>query len=508
MLWRSLLSGAALLGLATAQVTTDCNPMNETDCKPDPAFGTSHMWNFNQTPSSDLWRTKVGPITYDKEKGAEFTINKQGDSPTLETNFYFFFGRLSFSLKAATGRGIVSSMMMLSDNLDEIDWEFTGTDDRASTNFFGKHVLNYENGEYHDMDTSCHDDYHNYTTVWTAEKMDFYIDEKIVRTVKHEDAKVNDTDVYPQTPMRVSLGIWAGGDPSMNEWTRKWAGGDTNFDEGPFTMYVKDAYIEDFSTGKEYVYGDKSGTWESIEIVKGNSTAYEALNQKPSESKSISEKFNELPQAAKISVYAGGAAVGAIAIVALVFFCIKQRRRGAQEARSALQASETDRSINRYSKMGIQTDDFAERATEYDAHEMKSTGLAGANYYSVPSNESTAYVGAAAVGAGAAMRSPTQSSFHDARSAHGGFASPPPPVGTVRSPSPGMMRSPGSPGPQQAYGASRMQHDSPFSDANAYGNSRVQSPGPSPMSPSQRSFSGHSGFSQPRRSPGPGGYRQ
>ncbi|KAI6781870.1 glycosidase-like protein [Emericellopsis cladophorae] len=486
--------------------------MNETDCKPDPAFGTSHMWHFNQTPSSDLWRTKVGPMHYDEEGGARFTISKQGESPTIDTKFYIFFGRVSFSLKAATGRGIVSSMMMLSDNLDEIDWEFTGTDDRASTNFFGKHIEYYENGEYHDMDTPCHDDYHNYTTVWTAEKMDFYIDEKIVRTVSHEDAKVNDTDIYPQTPMRVSLGIWAGGDPSMNEWTRKWAGGDTNFDEGPFDMYVKDAYIEDFSTGKEYVFGDKSGTWESIEIVPGNSTAYEALNQEPS--KSISEKFNALPQAAKIGVYAGGAAVGALAIGALIFFCIKQRRRGAHEARSALQASETDRSINRYSKMGLQGDDFSERATEYDAHEMKSTGQAGANYYSVPANESTTsldkagWAGAAVVGAGAgaALRSPTQSSFQGARNAQGGFASPPPPVGTVRSSSPGMMRSPGSPGPQQAYGASRMQHDSPFSDANAYG--RVQSPGPSPMSPSQRSFSGHSGFSQPKGSPGPGGYRQ
>jgi hypothetical protein len=172
---------------------------------------------------------------------------------------------------------------------------------------------------------------------------------------------------------------------------------------------------------------------------------------------------------------------------------------------------------NRYSKMGIQTDDFSERATEYNAHEMKSTGQAGANYYSVPANESSTtidkagWAGAAAVGAGAgaAMRSQTQSpSLHDARSVHSGFASPPPPVGSVRSPSPGMVRSPGSPGPQQAYGASRMQNDSPFSDAHAYGANRVQSPGPSPMSPSQRSFSGHSGFSQPRRSPGPGGYRQ
>jgi hypothetical protein len=33
-------------------------------------------------------------------------------------------------------------------------------------------------------------------------------------------------------------------------------------------MHVKSVYVEDASTGKEYVYGDQTGSWESIEIVK------------------------------------------------------------------------------------------------------------------------------------------------------------------------------------------------------------------------------------------------
>lgn len=33
-------------------------------------------------------------------------------------------------------------------------------------------------------------------------------------------------------------------------------------------MHVKSVYVEDASSGKEYVYGDKTGSWESIEIVK------------------------------------------------------------------------------------------------------------------------------------------------------------------------------------------------------------------------------------------------
>lgn len=270
MLARYLLpAAAALLGLTNAQVHTDCNPMERDDCPDNPGLGTDHEWQFNSTPNGQLWETVVGPIDYSEEDGARFTIGKQGDSPTLRTKFYFFFGRVEFHLKAASGQGIVSSMMLLSDNLDEIDWEFIGTNtSHGSTNFFGKGLEDYTNGEWHEVPVGPQDDFHNYTTIWTAEKMDFFIDGQQVRTIVPADARFNDTDTYPQTPMRMSLGIWAGGDPSLNEWTREWAGGDTNFDEGPFDMYVKSARIEDYGSGKEYVWGDRSGTWESIEIVE------------------------------------------------------------------------------------------------------------------------------------------------------------------------------------------------------------------------------------------------
>ena len=55
-------------------------------------------------------------------RGAEFTINKQGDAPTIETDFYFFFGEAEVVMKAANGTGIVSSIVLESDDLDEVDW--------------------------------------------------------------------------------------------------------------------------------------------------------------------------------------------------------------------------------------------------------------------------------------------------------------------------------------------------------------------------------------------------
>lgn len=60
-------------------------------------------------------------MTYGSD-GAVFTINKETEAPTITSNWYFFFGRVDVVLKAAPGVGIVSSFVLESDDLDEIDW--------------------------------------------------------------------------------------------------------------------------------------------------------------------------------------------------------------------------------------------------------------------------------------------------------------------------------------------------------------------------------------------------
>lgn len=446
---------ATFLGLASAQVVTDCNPMERDDCKPDPAFGTSRNFNFNSTQNGALWETVVGGINYDDpEKGAAFVLDKQGDSPTIRTKFYFFGGRTDVIMKTAPGKGIVSSMMWLSDNLDEVDWEFIGVNEtHASTNYFGKGVEDFQHAGWHEM-SPPQNDYHNYSTIWTKEKLEWYIDSKLVRTLLPKDA--NNTEAYPQTPMRLSLGIWAGGDPSLPEGTREWAGGDADYDNGPYTMYVKEVYVEDFTTGaKEYVFGDRSGSWDSIEVVKGNSTAFEAIHKKPEESKSMSEKWEEdVPETAKVAVYAGGSAVGALLLGGLIFYCIRQRRRGAAENKAAYEREQSELAeAALFKKNGINPDGFTEQASEYNAKDMHKGGNATFETYNIsPGQEkdwSAAGVGAGA-GAGAAAA---------AAAAAGGMRSPMPLLRDgsqsprVGSPGPGSMgpyhdspRSPGSPG--------------------------------------------------------------
>ena len=64
----------------------------------------------------------TGPgISYTNDS-AFFTMKQKGDAPTIQSNFYIFWGSVSVIMKAAKGQGIVSSVVLQSDDLDEIDW--------------------------------------------------------------------------------------------------------------------------------------------------------------------------------------------------------------------------------------------------------------------------------------------------------------------------------------------------------------------------------------------------
>lgn len=75
-------------------------------------------------------------------------------------------------------------------------------------------------------------------------------------------------DLYFQIFMCIFIGIWVGGDFSLFEGICEWVGGIIDYIKGFFFMFVKNCYVIDYSSGKEYVYGDWFGLWESIQIVE------------------------------------------------------------------------------------------------------------------------------------------------------------------------------------------------------------------------------------------------
>jgi beta-glucanase (GH16 family) len=260
------LLASVLVSPAAGQLSTKCNPTLKT-CPPDPAFGTAHTFYFNSTPPDDTFTSQSSAIEYDDKNGAAFTIAGKGQSATLVSNFYFFFGRTEVIMKAARGQGVISSIVWGSDTLDEVDWEFKGGNETfVFSNYFGKGRMNdTTTGGDHKISGSIHD-FHNYTSVWTKDKLEWHIDGNLIRTLLPKDA--NNTNNFPQSPMSLRLGSWVGGDSSQPVGTIAWAGGPTDYSQAPFTMYVQSARVEDYSSGKEYTYGDNSGSWQSIKITE------------------------------------------------------------------------------------------------------------------------------------------------------------------------------------------------------------------------------------------------
>ncbi|KAF2180395.1 glycoside hydrolase family 16 protein [Zopfia rhizophila CBS 207.26] len=325
---------SALLPSTLAQTFTACNPLNTTGCPNMPALGGNATFYFNDTMNDKIWKTTNGKADW-SEKGATFTINQSGDSPTVQSAFYLFFGRVEIIMKAAPGRGIVSSAILQSEDLDEVDWEFLGSNTtHVLTNYFGKgNTTSFDRGKEFQMENPM-EDFHNYTVDWTRERIQWWVDEKMLRELKYEEAL--DGKNYPQTPMNIRLGIWSGGDVKNNDpGVVEWAGGETNFKEGPFTMIVQQVYAKDYSTAKEYAWGNMTGSWQSIKLMNGTSEALEEI-RKPHGAKN---RWNALPKAAQIAIIAS--IIGFVVIVACIiaFCCIKQRRAGRREF-AALEAQQ------------------------------------------------------------------------------------------------------------------------------------------------------------------------
>jgi hypothetical protein len=176
------------------------------------------------------------------------------------------FGKVDVVLKAAPGAGIVSSFVMQSDTLDEIDWEWLGSDpDEVQTNFFGKgQTTSYNRGAFH-ADAGSQSGFKTYSIEWTPEQIVWQINGVTVRTLEPANAE----NQYPQTPMQIKFGAWAGGDSANPAGTIEWARGPTDYSKGPFTMQVKSLKVADYSTGSTYSYGDTSGTWKSVKSNGG-----------------------------------------------------------------------------------------------------------------------------------------------------------------------------------------------------------------------------------------------
>ncbi|KAL2067255.1 hypothetical protein VTL71DRAFT_1679 [Oculimacula yallundae] len=254
------------LNLVNAQTFTDCDPTKKT-CPPNPGLGGKLETDF--TKKSDDWKEADGTTLKYGPNGAEFTISTKTGAPTIGVNKYIQFGKVSVTMKASPGNGVISSFILESQDLDEIDFEWVGGDvNHVQSNFFGKgNTTTYDRGATHPVAKPM-EEFITYSVDWNKDSIKFYVAGAMVRELAYNDPKTHGGFNYPQTPMRVKMGSWVGCPDAAAaaseklKWTCDWAGGP--FDGGSHTMYVKSVSIEDYGCGGEYTYTDLSGSYQSI----------------------------------------------------------------------------------------------------------------------------------------------------------------------------------------------------------------------------------------------------
>ena len=161
----SLATIAGLLPTSSAQTSSSCNPTAGQTCPADPALGGAVNIDFTSGASSSF--TTSGSPTYDSN-GAHFTVAKSGDAPTITSKFYIMFGKYSITMKAAPGQGIVSSAVLQSDDLDEIDWEWLGgRDSEVQSNYFSKGQTGSGKSAVLSVSQS-QEEFHTYTVEWLS----------------------------------------------------------------------------------------------------------------------------------------------------------------------------------------------------------------------------------------------------------------------------------------------------------------------------------------------------
>ncbi|OAA32679.1 Concanavalin A-like lectin/glucanase, subgroup [Moelleriella libera RCEF 2490] len=144
-----ILLSSWLLGSASGQTFSRCNPLQQQQCPANTALGMTIDVDFRQGAVNSF--AASGSPRYSASEGVSFTVSQAGDAPQLQSLFYIMFGRVEMTARAAAGAGIVSSLVLESDDLDELDMEWLGAAaGELQTNYFGKgQTTTYNRGQFH-----------------------------------------------------------------------------------------------------------------------------------------------------------------------------------------------------------------------------------------------------------------------------------------------------------------------------------------------------------------------
>ncbi|KKY29730.1 putative glycoside hydrolase family 16 protein [Diaporthe ampelina] len=230
-------------------------------------------------PSEADWVSSGDPLVY--KDNVLLTMPAYSAGTVLASTVYMWYGNVKARMKSSRGNGVVSAFILLSDVKDEIDFEFIGADlETVQTNYYYQANPVWTNSKNITDLSDTYQNFHDYEIQWTPDQVVWLVDGKVGRTLKKSDtwnATTNQYD-FPQTPARVQLSIWPGGNATNSEYTIEWAGGEIDWNSEDIRNYGYDfatfseVSIECYNAssapgtnkGKSYYYKDAAGTNDTV----------------------------------------------------------------------------------------------------------------------------------------------------------------------------------------------------------------------------------------------------
>ncbi|KAI1770443.1 hypothetical protein F4818DRAFT_432911 [Hypoxylon cercidicola] len=231
------------------------------------------------------WVAQGTPLSHNGNILLTMPPNSAGT--VLASTVYMWYGNVKARIKTSRDAGVVTAFILLSDVKDEIDFEWVGTElDIAQTNYYFQGIPDYTHSTNITGVSNTNEEWHTYEIRWTPDKIEWYVDDKLGRTQQKSSTwneTANQWD-FPQSPARVQLSIWPGGDSKNAPGTIDWAGGPIDWESDDikkdkyYYATVGEVTIECYKTdkapgtnsGKSYVYKNAKGTNDTIEDGDAN----------------------------------------------------------------------------------------------------------------------------------------------------------------------------------------------------------------------------------------------
>ncbi|CCF58204.1 hypothetical protein KAFR_0E00500 [Kazachstania africana CBS 2517] len=254
-----------------------CNPMFSYSfdaCMPLPVCKNSTTTFSNYTSKVVDANTFLGDVSegdwaytgyildYEDEDSMILAMPKNSGGTVLSSTRSVWYGKVSARLKTSHLAGVITAFIIYSGVADEIDCEFVGVDlETEQTNFFWQATLNYTNSVNATISSDSFDNFHTYTIDWQEEYIEWSIDGVVSRTLYKNETYNATSGVYqyPQTPSKIDISIWPGGNATNSIGTIEWAGGEIDWNATDITTYPGYYYMI-LDEVNITCYGPPSGT--------------------------------------------------------------------------------------------------------------------------------------------------------------------------------------------------------------------------------------------------------